>query len=188
MLEIQYSPSSLNQICSQLWEPASSSGVTGVEGGVRRMPPSCHFSPGNFCWSTGKRGARRKGKMERKEGKFEREQVENWKWKGNNYENEQMTFFFFFFFFFFCFSLFETNENLFLGLPKWTFLLGKSRFHTSKKSEKVTLPLLENEIFLLCHWQVLMLKLTCRCIWVYKNQVRLSQVYKNRFTDSHCMN
>ena len=40
----------------------------GVGGGV----PPWHFWPGNFCWPTGKREARKKGKWRRKEGKLKK--------------------------------------------------------------------------------------------------------------------
>ena len=89
-------------------EMHATSGVTcGRAGG--RVPPT--FFTGKFLLTY--REKRRKGKWRGKEGKFEREEVGNWKWngggKGMNMKRGP----------FFLLSLFETTE-ICLGLPNFT--------------------------------------------------------------------
>ena len=116
-----------------------------------------HFSPRNFCWPTGKRGARKKVKMERKEGnlkgKCKVENYELWKWAEDLCLFLCLLFLVFGFGFllfcscfvlFLCLSLLETTE-ICLGSTKMEFFYrGKSIFHAGKKSGKVTFPPLEN--------------------------------------------
>ena len=110
-------------------ETDSSTFHSGVTGGREQSAP-WHFSPGNFCWSTGKKGARKKGKMEMKRRenlKGKRWKIENGREKG--YENEQRTiyflsffsflsFFFLFFFFFFFACHFLKPLKFVWGSPK----------------------------------------------------------------------
>ena len=127
-----------------------SSGATagGEVGREQRAPPPWHFSPGNFCWPSGKRQGN-KGKWRRKEGKLKRE---GGKWKRGKSGNGERTFsfflffvlfvlffvlflFLFFVFFFFCFSLFKTNEISF-GSTKIGIFYREKAFHTGKKFRK----------------------------------------------------
>ena len=62
-----------------------------------------HFSPGNFCWPTRKREAKKKGKME-KERKMVGGKLKMEGGKVTNWEED-------FFFFFFAFT-FENHRNL----------------------------------------------------------------------------
>ena len=99
------------------------SGVTGGGGAGGRVPPR-DFWPGNFCWPTGKKEARKKGvKIEKKEKncktkggklKMEGEKVTNW---GEDFFLKN-------FFKYFCFSLFKITKFV-LGLRKWKFSTGK---------------------------------------------------------------
>ena len=58
------------------------SGVTGGGGGeAGGQSAPRNFWLGNFFWPTGKREAKKKGKMEQKRRKIEKGKVENWKWK-----------------------------------------------------------------------------------------------------------
>ena len=94
------------------------SGVT-AGGGGRVLPDAFHWEI--FAdLPTGKREARRKGNMEKKNCKGE---GENSKWKGR--EKYSTLAFFFFFFFNFLKPL-----KFVLGLQKWKFLPGKA-FHAS---------------------------------------------------------
>ena len=98
-----------------------------------------------FADLPGKRGPRKKGKKGKrwgKEGQFEREEVENWKWKMKKvWKWVEDLFFFFFFFFFFCWPLFGTTE-IYLRSTKMDNFTGKSHiFHAGKKSGKLTLSL-----------------------------------------------
>ena len=168
-------------------------GISGRQGGSWTTNPICFcirvtagsrgqsapwgFSPGNFCWPTEEREARKKGKMENKRWKIAKGKLENWKWTGKKYENGQKTFFFFpfiiiiiylfiffkfvsFFFFlfiylfiylFFCFSLFETSETCF-GSTKLKIFYQDKAFHASGKNQEKWLCLLW-KIFLLYHWE-----------------------------------
>ena len=99
---------------------------------------SLRFSPGNFCWSTGKREARKKGKMENKIEKNCIREGGKLKTDGGKYENGQRIFFFFLFFFHLW--DFETTEICF-GCTKIKFSTGKKHFTpVGTKSRKVTLP------------------------------------------------
>ena len=96
------------------------------------------------------RQARKKGKgvkNEKKRRKIVKRKGENGKleMEVGKVTKEVRNFFFFFFFFFLLFT-FENDGNLFfvLGLPKWEFSTGKSRFHAGKKSGKMTLPAQKN--------------------------------------------
>ena len=122
------------------------SGVTGG-GGVGAECCSWHFSLGNFCWPTGKRGVR---KMERKRRKI-------WKgrWKIENGREKSMKMsrglWFFFFFFFLCFCHFLKPLKFVWGLPKWTIFTRKKHISCQEKIGKKWLcPLWK--IFLLRHW------------------------------------
>ena len=88
------------------------------------------------------------GKWRGKEGKFEREEVENWKWKRKGMKTSRGLLFIYFFnylfIYLFCLSLFETTEICVWGLPKWTILPGKFIFHAGKKSGNLTLSPLKN--------------------------------------------
>ena len=108
------------------------SGVTGGGGGGGRgaeCPPR-DFWPGNFCWRTGKKQARKKGKR----GENWEEKVENLKLKQQNVikRGEDL----FFFFFFFCFSLLKNDKNLFWVYQNGNFLPGKSISRREKNIRK----------------------------------------------------
>ena len=103
-------------VASEQWH--NSLGVGGWGWGGAECP-FWHFSPGNFCWSTGKREASKKGKMEK--GK-----VENWKWKGDKLENEERTLFF----------TFQNHWNLLWVYQNGNFLPGKSISLWEKHQEK----------------------------------------------------
>ena len=114
------------------------SGVTG--GGGQSAPRD--FWLGNFCWLTGKREARKKGRMEQKRRKIKKGKVENWKWKEEKLLNEERTFFFFFFFFKFIylfFSLFKTSEICF-GSTKMGIFYQEKAFHAGKNIRKMIFP------------------------------------------------
>ena len=108
-----------------------------MQGGV----PPIDFWPENFCWPTGKKGARKKGKRGEIEKKREiaKGKVENGKWKVEKLQNEERSFFFFFFFSFFA-SHFSKPLKFVLSLPKWKFSTGKKHFTPGKNSGKMTLP------------------------------------------------
>ena len=108
------------------------------------------FSWGNNSLPTGKRGAKKEGKMERKRRKI-------WKWWGGKLkmEGEKLWKWAEDLFFLFCFVLFCFVACHFLkplkivwSLQNGQFLQGKSIYHAGKKSGKVTLSLWK--IFLLC--------------------------------------
>ena len=97
-----------------------------------RVPPR-DFWPGNFCWPTRKKEARKKwkkGKMEKKRMKIVKGEVENWKWKEGKVPKWGEDFCFFFL------STFKKRQKFVLGLPKWKFSTGKKRFTPGKKSGK----------------------------------------------------
>ena len=77
------------------------------------------FWPGNSCWPTGKKEARKKRE---KGGK----KVENWKRNEEKLEN---------FFFFFCLSLFKTTKICF-GSTKMEIYYREKAFHAGKKKKK----------------------------------------------------
>ena len=113
------------------------------------------FWPVNFCWPTGKKEGRKKGKeveIEKKRRKILNGKVENWKWKVEKLQNEQnedkMMRGPFFFFFAFRFS---KPLKFVLGLPKWKFSTGKKTFHAGKKIRKNDFAPLR-KIFLLHPW------------------------------------
>ena len=141
------------------------SGVTAGGGGQRDKVTECprHFSPGNFCWPTGKRETRKKRKMEKKRRKILKGKVKSWKWKGYQLQNEErppffFSFFFLFFFFifspfflfFFCFSLFQTTEICFRS-AQMGISTGKKHFTPGKNEEKLLCPIWK--IALLRLWQ-----------------------------------
>ena len=95
-----------------------------------------HFSPGNFWWPSGKREARKKGRMEKKRRKINKGKVENWKWKEEHYKMKRDPFFFF--------SLFKATEICFGSTKLGIFPTGKNHFTLGKKSGKMTLPPLKN--------------------------------------------
>ena len=109
---------------------------SGIKAGGR-VPPR-DFWPGNFCWPTGKKEARKKGKR----GENGEEKKENCKKEGGKLkeegklQNEERTFFFFFFFAFH----FSKPLKFVLGLPKWKFSTGKCISRWEKWSGKMTLP------------------------------------------------
>ena len=63
-----------------------------------RVPPPRHFWQGNFCWPTGKREAKKKGKWRRKRRKEGKSQKGRWKIENGRREiklqNEERRFFF----------------------------------------------------------------------------------------------
>ena len=94
------------------------SGVTGRG----RLPPPPPAWPANFCWSIGKKEARKKwerGKKEKNRRKIVKGKVRNWKWKEGKIQNEERTFFFFLLF------TFQNDENLFWVYQNGNFLPGK---------------------------------------------------------------
>ena len=95
-----------------------------------RVPPR-DFCPGNFCWRTGKKEARKKGKR----GENWEEKVENWKWKQKNVRKRGEDLFFFFFFFFFCFSLLKTTKICF-GSTKMGIFYREKAFHAGKNNQE----------------------------------------------------
>ena len=111
----------------------------GGQGG-RVLPDIFHWEI--FAGLLGKRGQGRKGKWGGKEEKFEREEVENWKWKGRKGWKRVEGFFFFFsfLFFFFFFTCHFLKPLKFV----WGLLKKKIIFHTGKKSGKLTSPVLKN--------------------------------------------
>ena len=102
----------------------SSSGVTRLGAGGRVLP--------YFAELPGKEEQGRKGKWRGKEGKFEWEDVENWKWKGKIEKVCQWAEDHFIFWFFACHFL--KPQKFVWGLPKWTIFIlpGRSIFHTGK--------------------------------------------------------
>ena len=125
------------------------SGITGR--GRGKVPPR-NFSMGNFCWPTGKKGARKKGKKGvrkwkggGKEAKLEREEVENWKCKGIGMKMSRSPPFFFF-----CLSLFETTQ-ICSGSTKMDKFARKNHIsHREKNQENWLCPLWK--IFFLHPW------------------------------------
>ena len=107
------------------------SGVTGGGGG-QSAPRD--FWLGNFCWSIGKKEARKKGKR----GENWEEKTENCEGEGGKLElevgkvmkrGEDL------FFFFFCFSLLKTTEICF-GSTKIGIFYREKAFHIGKKIRK----------------------------------------------------
>ena len=112
---------------------------------------------GKFLMTAGKRETRKKWKIKKKRRKLVTGKVENLKWKGGKYRNEQRTLirasyfyfiliyfllflffyflFFIHFFFFFCLSLFETNE-ICLGSTKIGISTGKKQVTLGKNIGK----------------------------------------------------
>ena len=94
-----------------------------------RVPP-CHFSPGNFCWPTTKREARKKGKMEKKRKKNQKKgkwKIENGRGKSDKMRRRPWGPFFFPSSSFFFFLLtFQNHWNLFWVYQNGYFLHGKS--------------------------------------------------------------
>ena len=113
-------------------------GITGQGGGGAECP--WHFSPGNFCWPTGKKGARKKRKTERKKENLNRKRwkIENGRGKGMNMSRRL--------FFFACHFLFGVYQN-------GQFLPGKSYFTGKLPGENWLCPLWK--IFLLRHFNIL---------------------------------
>ena len=108
------------------------------------FPPQ--FSPGNFTIYQEKRD--KEGKWRGKEGKFEREEVENWKWKGIGMKMSRGLLFIYLFIYLlflclfiylFCLSLFETTEVC-LGSTNMDSFTRKIIFHAGTKSGNLTLP------------------------------------------------
>ena len=98
-----------------------SSGVTGGGGGAGCPPDIFHWE--FFADLLGKRGARKRWKMEKKRRKIWKGRGGKLKMEGKKSTNEQRTFFFFFFFFFFVtFWVYQNGQ----------FLPGKSIFHIGK--------------------------------------------------------
>ena len=102
-------------------------GGGGMAGG-QSAPHPRDFRPGNFCWPTGKKEARKKGRGV----KTEKKRREIVKGKVEKLQNEERTPPFFFFFFA---SHFSKPLKFVLGLPKWNFLPGKSISHLEKNQE-----------------------------------------------------
>ena len=120
----------------------SNSGITG--GGVGMAGGQSaprHFWPGNFCWSIGKREARKTGKLEKKRRKIEKGKGGKLKLEGAKVTKWGEDFFFFFFFFF-CFSLFtfQSHWNLFWVYQNGKFLPGKGIWRREKIQEKWLCP------------------------------------------------
>ena len=113
-----------------------------------------YFSPGNFCWPTGKREARKNEEWRRKEGKSKkgRWKIENG--RGKCYKMRMRKwgkdYFFSFLFFFFCFSLFKTTEICFGSTETGIFYREKS-ISRREKIKKNDCPLCK--IFLLRLWE-----------------------------------
>ena len=105
------------------------------------------FFTGKFLLTYWEKGARKKGKMERKRRKIWKGGGGKLKTEGKRYENEQRTLFFSSFFFL---SLFETTENC-LGLPKWAIFTREIIFYARKKLGKLTLPSLKNSPLMPLH-------------------------------------
>ena len=90
------------------------------------------FWLGNFCWPTGKKEAKKKGKGWKIEKKKENCKRERGKLK---MEGGKVRKWFFFFFFFFCFSLFKTTKICF-GSTKMEIFYQEKAFHAGKKIGK----------------------------------------------------
>ena len=91
------------------------------EGRGGRVPP-WHFSPGNFCWPTGKIEVNKKKKNG--EEKKAKRRIAKGKSKGKKYENEKKTFFSFAFHFL-------KPQKFVWGVPKWKTSTGKK--HISRR-------------------------------------------------------
>ena len=115
-------------------------------GGAGRRVPPWHFSPGKFCWHTGKREARKKGRLEKKRRK------KIGKGKEENLQNEEKTKTFFFFFLI-AFHFSKTTEICF-GSSKMGIFNREKAFHAGKKSGKTNLPL----------WKIFLLRPCSNCI------------------------
>ena len=113
---------------------------------VGEDPHPRDFWLGNFCWLTGKRQARKKGKWSRKEGKSKKRR---WKLKKNEggkvTKSGERTFYFCLFVCLFVlflfsgfFSTFQNPWNLFWIYQNGNFLPGKS-ISRREKSGKITL-------------------------------------------------
>ena len=91
-------------------------------------PPPWHFWPGNFCWSTGNRETRKKGKMEKKKRKIKKGR-EGGKLENGRRKTYQMRKGLFFFFF-------SKPLKFVLGVPKWEFSTRKKFFYGGKKNQE----------------------------------------------------
>ena len=114
---------------------AHGSGVTG-----RGQSAPWHFSLGIFCWPTGKRQTRKKGKIERWRGKkgIWKGRVTNWKWREKWWKWAEDLFFFLVTFFLLVF--FWNHWNVFGVYPT-----GKKHIlRWEENQEKWFCPLLEN--------------------------------------------
>ena len=120
-----------------------SSGVTGSGRGAGGRVPPWHFSPGILADLPWKERQERKEKWSGKEGKFKREGVNNWKWKGKMYEMSRGPFF--------SLVTFWNHWKFFaLGSTKMgNFYQEKAYFTPGKNQEKWLCPLWK--IFLLRH-------------------------------------
>ena len=94
-----------------------------------QCPPPRDFWPGNFCWPTGEREVRKKGKMEQKIRK-----IKKGRWKIENgrrsYKTRRGPFFYFILFYF---SLFKKTEICFGSTKMGVFYQGKKHFTRGKK-------------------------------------------------------
>ena len=121
----------ITNITSFMFKIAAASDVTGRGAEC----PLRDFWPGNFCWPTGKKEARKKGKR----GENWEEKKENCKREGGKWKLEKVTKwgegpFFFFFFFFFCLSLFKTTKSCF-GSTKMEIFCFEKAFLSGKKNQ-----------------------------------------------------
>ena len=101
------------------------------------------ISLGNFCWPTGKREGKKRGKMEKKRRKIEkgRWKIENGRRKVIKWWEDPL------FFLSFLLFTFENHWKLFWVYQNCNFLLGKNISRQEKKNQnsgKITLPPLKN--------------------------------------------
>ena len=105
-------------------------------GGRGAECPPRDFWPGNFCWPTGKKEARKKGKR----GENWEEKKENCKREGGKVTKWGEDLRTFFFFFFFLLLTFQTTKICF-GSTKMEIFYREKAFHAGKKkSGQMTLP------------------------------------------------
>ena len=108
----------------------------GAGAGSRGQSAPQHFLSGNFCGPTGKRGARKKGKMEKKKKENWKREGGKLKMEGGKVQNKERTFYFYLFiylfFFFFSLFTFQNHWNLF-----WVYQMGifyqEKAFQAGKK-------------------------------------------------------
>ena len=126
-------------ICTNLVAKTQSLWATGKFQARGTLPPPRFFSPRNFCWPTGKKGARKKVKK----GKMGRTRSKSWQGRGVKLKMEGEKVWkqadYLFFFFFACHFLKSLKFVLF-RVPKWTILLGKIIFYARKNQKNWLCP------------------------------------------------